>query len=236
MIRVIMTTYTPANDCPRAGYPITVLHSLREYLHASEPIEIWIADDGSPEPHVKDIVGYAKELGFPFQGVGSSVVDRKGIGASLNRALGYLPDDTLWFYITDDWELRAPLDLTGPAKLIRDVGYDYVRVGPIHPNLNATVRYRDEELQYYLQLHPEHGGFCFATRPFLTSKWFWQNIGPFDEYKDAYDTERMYAERVTKNAVHVTLAYYGLLDTREQWKHIGEYEVGHIKPEAPTWT
>lgn len=225
-----MTCYAPVEE--RAMYAQRVAQSLADYLRADEPIALHVADDGSPEPYCADLVAYAdaiRDFGH-FDHVSYSVSPRMGIGGSLNLAMQHIADDELFFYITDDWELTNYIDLSVPARLIRDLNYDYVRVGPIHPNLVCATRY-EQGYDFWLELQPQYGGFCFATRPFLARKRFYDVVGPFEEYLDAYDTERLYAEKVKQEYSQVKLAHVG--DLTGCFQHIGKFPVGKIQPPRP---
>lgn len=233
-VTVIMTTYAP--DEARARCAKIVVESLDKYLGLSEGeggVALHIADDGSPEKYTASLVNYARE----FFNVSYTVAPRRGIGGSLNLALQHLhwrdvggAGDGLYMYITDDWKLIDDLDLDTPVGLIRGLNYDYVRLGPIHAGLRGVTRYT-ENLEYFLELEPSYGGFCFATRPFLCRPRFFEVVGSFAELKDAYDTERDYSDRI--NYIHhrnLKLAFAGLFDTRSLWEHIGDVSpVGHIQ-------
>lgn len=224
-IKIVMTSYMP--DEARLECAMEVATALGSFLHANESIALHIADDGSPNVFLPRLVDYARSIRL-FNSISYTIVPRLGIGGSLNAALANVAADELWFYITDDWLLLDKLDLSNQATMIRTRKYDYVRVGPIHPNIHCVVRY-GEGFEYWLEMQPEYGGYCFATRPFLASKQFYERVGPFLENHDAYDTERDYAERVRDSGVY--MAYVGLLDTRSLWKHIGDVSpVGHIQP------
>jgi hypothetical protein len=78
-----------------------------------------------------------------------------------------------------------------------------------------------------MDLLPQYGGFCFATRPFLATKGFYEKIGPFDERLNSYETERLYAERVAKSTAK--LAYWGGIDLAGPWEHVGVENVGCLE-------
>lgn len=233
-IRIVMTSYMPDKarlECAKdavtslfGGLITTVdLHTMRQ--GGLERIAIHISDDGSPSDHYYDLVTCARY--FPWE-VTASVSPRLGIGGSLNTAMKSISSDDLWLYTTDDWKLTDILNLDVPIRLLREQNYDYVRLGPIHAGLTGETRYA-EGLEYWLHLHHSMGGFCFATRPFLATKAFYEKIGPFPEKLDAYDHERVYAERI-RDAAWVNLAFAGRFDTRQQWKHLGDVSpVGKIQ-------
>lgn len=225
MIVIVMTTYFPTGEIgiARKGYACECIDSFWK-LSASEPIRIHLADDGSDEKHISFVERHAAvrcEYFETFNTISSG--KRSGIGASLNRALEQIGNDDLWLYTTDDWYLTKELDLAGPVKLLRDRDYDLVRLGPIHPGLHCIVRF-EENLGWWLDLQQHYGGFAFGTRPFIARKSLIDKVGNFDEYLNAYETERLYAERVAKSVVK--LAYWGGVDLSGPWEHLGVVEVG----------
>lgn len=206
MVTVVMTTYNPESGAPRYDYAARCLMWLKANLLASEHREFVLTDDGSPD------CGALWSLGADRVVVGP----HNGIGSSLNRALDGLQGP--WMYTTDDWLLKEPLDLELPLWLLEE--YDLVRLGPIHPNLRCTTKFTANH-GWWLEVDPSHGGFAFATRPFLARQELVEQVGLFDEGLDAYETERLYAERCMW--AHIRVAAVNLAGP---WEHIGEYEVG----------
>lgn len=221
-----MTTFIPEGPVgdARFDYAKAVVQGLRNNLIAPEPIRLHIADDGSPglSEKVLDL-----STNFWKQSITTTCSKRHGIGASLNRALKSIDSD-LWLYITDDWVLTEKLDLSRAIKLLRDFDYGLVRLGPIHPNVVCETRFHTD-VGYWLELVASLGGFCFATRPFIAHRRFTDAYGPFLEGANAYETEQDYTERVCQNS-GPKIAYDGDLTLNGPWKHIGECEVGTIKP------
>jgi hypothetical protein len=162
---------------------------------------------------------------FPGEDVSIVTGPHGGIGASLNRALARVAHNELWLYTTDDWELqdsydRGSINLDKAIWLIREEEYDFVRLGPIHPNLPCFTKFTVGPGWW---LHLEFGsGFVFGTRPFLASKRFYEKVGPFLEGVDAYVCERDYSDRCN---MHNGLRA-AALNLVGPWEHIGEYEVG----------
>lgn len=220
MIDVVMTCYFPKDAPERQKYAKLALSSLLGDIVADEPVRFILSDDS--ETAEVDLVQEMTNAACATWGC--SVYSRsghKGIGASLNRSLEYVND--LWLYTTDDWVLVDELDLAGPCKLLRQ-GYDLVRLGPVHPDLQCVTRFQ-ADLGWWLDILPSYGGFAFATRPFLATKAFVDKVGPFDERLNSYETERLYAERVAKSTSK--LAYWGGVDLAGPWTHVGLVNVGY---------
>lgn len=235
-INIVMTTYCPEEGHVRGTYGPRAAESLYTrlvcYNEPREKLRFIVANDGPAEqPHCQAIANAVPRWDDVLI-VGG---DRVGIGGSLNRALKHVGDDDQWFYTTDDWMLPGDeygdiIDLQRPLKLIH-AGYDYVRVGPPHPNTHAIIRFR-QELGWWLELLPEYGHFVFATRPFLATKNFYNNVGPFIEQKNSYDVEIEYNRAVLDKYTNVpeklAETVHGSLEG--YWEHIGEFNVGEVYP------
>lgn len=184
-----------------------------------------LANDGPvDEPHVE----MCQRVMEPFA-VSATGGPRVGIGGSLNRALQFVRDSDQWLYCTDDWVLTHQYDLWPATLLIKREGYDYVRLGPPHPNIVCQTKFQ-QGLGWWLELWPKGGGFAFGTRPFIATKQFYDKIGPFKENCDAYVCERDYSDRVTDMWSHVRMAEVVSGSLEGPWKHIGEVSVGETFP------
>lgn len=232
-IQVVVTTYVPADHDnrephPRAEYLHRSIDHLTRYIKSPEPVKFILANDGPEDQwHAwwvgKDLLEYRH---FDYIVTGG---ERVGIGGSLNRALTEVGDDDIWMYTTDDWVLTEKYDLTQATRLIRELNYDYVRLGPPHPNIACTTRFQ-QGLGWWLDLAPECGGFAFATRPFLASKRFYNVVGPFKEQRDAYECEKHYAREVQSVGYLLNMAEVVNGSLEGPWLHIGEVEVGDKFP------
>lgn len=223
MIKVVMTTYAPENAREREHYADRVAYSLWSNLKTTDKLSMHVADDGSfSHKYIETIAEYS-ERNWKYPSTTSNS-HHKGIGASLNLAQQFISGHSMWMYITDDWLLTSPLDLDPAIKLIK-YGYDLVRLGPIHPNLKCTTKFKSD-IGWWLDIDPTYG-FAFATRPFLASERFYTRVGPFSTHCNAYQCEQWYAERVAKTD-GIAIAYLGTISMSGPWQHIGEVEVGNI--------
>lgn len=227
-IVVVMSTY--AVDVARERCAIATLNSLVEHFEFQPPVglRLHVADDGSPNPYFIDkLFDISNRAGWSPPTCSNS--ERHGIGGSLNLAMSYVKHDDLWLYNTDDWILTRPYDLTRAVKLLTEHSYDYVRLLPAHPNLYCKTRF-NTDIGWWLDLNPQEG-FAFATRPFLATKEFYNKVGPFNEGLNAYETERLYAERVVRQQGNIKLAID--VDLHGPWYHVGDVSpVGKIDPRA----
>lgn len=197
----------------RTEYAKRVVDTLIVKL-SPRPHETIAADDGSPMKH---------QIELRCRVVSGEHV---GIGGSLNRTLREITTPAI-MYTTDDWLLTDWLNVHQALQLI-EKGYDFVRLGPIHPNLLCRTRF-NVELGWWLDIDAANGGFAFATRPFVASRKLFDAIGPFKEGVDAYETEHDYSERVCDYSIRkrpILCAQIGHISLSGPWEHIGEYEVG----------
>lgn len=224
-VTIVMSTFAP--NAEREGYALRTLDSMIDNFRLEHPdfkLRLHVADDGSPSiGFIQELVRRAERAWYTPTSY--TIAKRRGIGGSLNLALGEVGARDLWLYNTDDWVLTGPMVLDHAVHLIDEVNYDYVRLLPLHPNLSGEVKFYTK-IGWWLHLHND-SGYAFATRPFLANKKFYESIGPFDENLDAYETERLYAERTTRTA-GIRLA--ALADFHGAWLHIGDYQVGKIDP------
>ena len=228
MLTIVMSTYFPLSvgGEQRAQGAVKCLEAFIERLRAPEDIRLCIADDGSGYIDLIDNMLIMAEQAWHTHSL-YTTVDRRGIGGSLNKALQAVPDSDHIMYTTDDWKLTRVLDVTQAMQLLNE-GYDYVRIGPTHPNLNCITRFT---VGIGWWLHISNGyGYCFATRPFIAKRRFFDLVGPFDESLNAYETERLYTERVNRVREPIALAQMGTISLAGPWEHIGGFEVGTINP------
>jgi hypothetical protein len=211
MVAIVMSTWDDGSRI-RYDYARSCISALNQYLVADEPVDLVLADDGSPEPNM--LVDAVSKWAHGEWKITSGA--HGGIGTSLNRAI---PAGEPWLYTTDDWLLTGPLDIRQAMQLTHL--YDLVRIGPVHPNLLCRTRFQ-QNIGWWLELDSTEGGFVFATRPFVAAPSMRMLVGDFDEGLNSYEVERLYALRFAAagaRAAAVTL--------HGPWRHIGDYEVGY---------
>jgi hypothetical protein len=223
-VAVIMTTYAPEGEvgAARKNYAWESVHSLLLHLRGAE-FRLHLADDGSPDrDYLRDLCALTTSTGTWPRKPSVTNARRMGIGGSLNLALDQI-FERVWMYTTDDWELIERFDIEPAIQLIEKLGYDYVRLGPIHPHLMCSAEF-NQEIGWWLRIHQKWGGFAFATRPFIATKEFYYNVGRFEERADSYQTEKDYNERVCQ-LEHLKLACLPDISGK-MWRHIGIQNVG----------
>jgi hypothetical protein len=226
-IKVIISTYCPEQfdgpqwEYPRSRYLLKVVDRLSTMLRCDGLSGFVLANDGPVDQwHIRQVTDRIKceVAGGP----------RVGLGGSLNRAMGLVGPDDLWMYTTDDWLLTERYDLTKAVKLIREYGYDYVRLGPPHPDIPCTTRF-SQDVGWWLRL--ERCRYAFATRPFLADRSLYEDIGGFKEHCDAYEVEVDYSDRVARyedSQLRLAEVVHGSLEG--PWEHIGQHEAGRTFP------
>lgn len=217
-IKVVMTYYEDGTG-HRTEYAVDAIWSLIAHLRYSGKLELHIADDSEDreDENVNQLLALGNKWGSQAT---YSCSHHNGIGASLNLALAKVKD--LWLYTTDDWQLNKDLNLDKAVKLIKQNSYDYVRLGPLHPNLECRTRFQ-EQIGWWLEVD-QGVGFAFATRPFLSNLDLFNIAGRFAEGMNSYEVERLYAEQF--HSGRIISRFAGYLSDGEEWTHLGKYTVG----------
>jgi hypothetical protein len=128
-IAVVLLTYggTPA----RQHYARITTESLLENLRYDGPLIYHIADDGSPDEHLR-------QLALTFQNSAAAAnllptltrTHHEGYGANYNLAMGHVHAIAdIIMPIEDDWELVRPLDLGPLVETLREPRYGCIRLG-----------------------------------------------------------------------------------------------------------
>lgn len=215
---IVMTTYLPEGEIglARKKYAVNTMYAL-DFWGVTDFADKFIIANDSEENSITELLYQDAKVYFDNKVV-MQYGPHNGIGASLNRALAHVTDK--WMYITDDWELVKSIDIQKAIDLLDTGNYDYVKLGPLHPDIRCVTKF-DNNIGWYLELIWGRG-FVFATRPFVATKQFYEYTGPFDEGLNAYETERLYCDRAYEQR------YAALLSDGTEWLHIGEVEVGNI--------
>lgn len=234
MLDIIMSCYFPEGEVgrERAKYAAQSIAYLGSNLRCSEPVRLILAHDGPPNNRMDDVLrsNMWNEL---YGSVSVTYMsEHLGIGASLNNALSALNPD-VWMYTTDDFLLTRPLNLDKPVDLIR-MGYDYVRLGPLHPDVYCKIKF-NTEVGWFLELDAQQGGYVVATRPFLMTKRYTNALAnamnsqdPFVEGETSYEVEKVLNRCGTFIDLHTDMRLAALLSDGTEWEHIGAIEVGHL--------
>lgn len=255
-VTIVMTTYFP--DDPHAAAlrvdaACAAVASWARNLRYDGELAMHIADDGS----TTNLFGFARARGEwdaasdrQLAGISYTQQSRHGVGASLNSGFAQAHmDGGIALYLVDDWKLLAPLDITPWVQLLEaEPTVGMVRLGPPHPWLSGRVEMFKSG--WGLRLARHH--FAFGHRPALYHRRMIEHWGPFDEDVNAYDCERLYAERWAANdrkgSWPQTDAGYSIpredlpwpgnegpgivLALPTLWEHIDSIELADIEPRA----
>jgi glycosyltransferase involved in cell wall biosynthesis len=190
-VAIVLFTYN------RPDYAKATLLSLAKHLRYPGPLDLHIADDGSPDQRqIHDLLKMAKG---GFRRVTSSNSQRHGYGASYNLATQttHLEHDYI-LAVEDDWTLKEDLDL---LPLVLDLSRERpwmrcIRLGYIGftQELRATFRVGDDRTYLAFDPHsPEPH--VFAGHPRLETTFFEKLVGPWPEDTGAGATEFEVAHR-----------------------------------------
>lgn len=219
-LAIMLLTYTPSLDHPRARYAEQTLESVLKYITYDGPLYLHIADDGSPPEHVESLAAHAVAR-LPGIDVTTSRVDRKGYGASYNAATqiihSYAP---LILPLEDDWELLSHLDLDPFARILLEGSIGCVRMGYLgftKPLTGTVLHVADYPLLVFDPECEEHH--VFAGHPRVESRAWERMVGEWPEGLDAGSTEFTVAKRFTaREGVAYPLFNFG------RFAHIGSVQ------------
>lgn len=183
-ITIILQTYR-RTDCA-----LRTIAAARQYLRYPE-LRWYVADDGSPAEHVQTVMGALS--GAYVDGWHS---ERRGYGANANVAWsatdGY---GSLTFWLEDDWELRAPLDLYPYAALLMETEeIGMVRLGALNLDVRGRTWAHGGQVYWKLDREPHlEGTPVFTGHPSLRHRRYRAAYGPYPEGLTPGDTELAYA-------------------------------------------
>lgn len=240
LVSLVLLTYAPSTNHPRAEYARTTLRSVLANLDVgvANRLQVHIADDGSDPDHVLQLAEIARSSGYEPT---STNAQRGGYGKSYNMACQALHDTTdLMLPLEDDWQLMRPLNLERaiealtlaqkePADEIRSIRLGY---------LGITQELRGKVVnaagQSYLLLDPASPEpHVFCGHPRLETVAYERAIGDWPEGKRAGDTEW---EITHRQAARVGVAWpldLGIpagQDWGSAFAHVGAFSTNLLEP------
>lgn len=177
----------------RTGYALITVEAAIKHLKYDGPLLWYVADDGSPEHHWRDIRSML-ELGR--QTIAGYHQVRRGYGGNANAAWAAVREiSPLALFLEDDWELTQDLDLWPyAALLVTDPNIGMVRLGYLNPGLGGEVISRDGRLYLDFDREPiDKGQYVFTGHPSLRHTRYWEAYGDYQEGLMPGDTELAYA-------------------------------------------
>jgi hypothetical protein len=181
-IIVILQTFK-RTDCALA-----TIAAAKEYLHYGGPLLWYLADDGSPTQHVRAVEDALEPMGMHTA--------RRGYGGNCNAAWDGVDNwGALTFWLEDDFELRAPLDLTPHAyALMDDDRLGMVRLGYIDPaRLEPVQTFAGRRYHTMTRDWPDNAFYAFTGHPSLRHRRYRDAYGDYPIGHTPGDTELHYA-------------------------------------------
>lgn len=203
---VVMYTYD------RPAYAEQSLRSVLQGIHYSGKVFVHIADDGSPDGQIEELLRIAEEMGSAHSALGhydfkaggpdtsatATNAQRGGYGASYNLAtqVTHLRAQ-VFLALEDDWELKAPLDLDPLVQALQESpDIECIRLGYIGWTQELRGRLAYVAGQQFLVFDPDSPErHVFAGHPRLETLRFEREVGPWPEGQNAGTTEYIVAGR-----------------------------------------
>lgn len=173
----------------RTEYALRTIEAVRSHL-LCDNLWWYLADDGSSPEHVAAV----KEALNGFKLLDGHSM-RVSYGAGANRALRVAANHRInyLFFLEDDWELRADLDLTPYVQLLTDdKSVSMVRLGYLNPGITGTTFDYHGEIFWRLGRRPVAGqeeAMVFTAHPGLRHSRFHEAYGWYKEKLNPGDTE-----------------------------------------------
>ena len=207
----------------RTAYALRTIAAAAEHMRYDAPLVWYVADDGSDTAHIEQVYTAVRATHWSVLGMHS---ERRGYGGNSNAAWNradYISPLTFW--LEDDWELRAPLDLTPYAKLlIERAEIGMVRLGLLNVDVRGRTWAHDGRLYWTLDREPHHEGTpVFTGHPSLRHVRYRQAHGYYPEGLLPGDTELMYALNYRRSAPNTPgILWPADLPAGGVFGHIGE--------------
>lgn len=175
----------------RYDYAEKTLQSFLENVHYSlGPMNVHIADDGSPDDYV-DRLRYLAGCYEKVACVTSSITERRGYGGNYNQATHTTHQSSDFvFPLEDDWELNRQLDLDPFAQDLLDSKFGMIRMGYVGWMQQLLAEFVGINGRSYLHLLPESQELhIFSGHPRLEKVSWSRNVGLWPEYTSPGDAE-----------------------------------------------
>jgi hypothetical protein len=182
-ITVLLLTYQ------RTDVALRTIAAARYYLRYDD-IRYYVADDGSAAAHYDAV---REAVGTELWGCHSA---RRGYGGNANAAWdAAAARGALTFWLEDDWELTAPLDLYPYAALLmerEDIGM--VRLGYLNAGIQGRTIAHHDLLYWQLDHMPiQDWQLVFTGHPSLRHQRYRTVYGDYPIGRSPGDTELDYA-------------------------------------------
>lgn len=233
-VTVLLLTY---EDGMR-GTAVPTLRAVQEHLYYSGPLNLHIADDGSPPGHLEALTRVRKAGRAMWDEVSSSNAQRGGYGRSYNLATQYIHERSpggIVLPLEDDWVLSRDLDLDRLVEtLCADNHIECIRLGYLGFTQSLYGEVTETPAGHMLLLEPwtsrEHH--LFAGHPRLETVAFEKRVGPWPEGLAAGATEFEVSGRAETRYGIAWPLDVGPASMRDDslFLHIGEHGLGEVQP------
>jgi GT2 family glycosyltransferase len=201
-LTIVLFTYSPTVDGPRAGYALRTLRSVLDNLKTTATLKVHIADDGSAPGHVENLRALAGSYGQVLT-VGSTNADRQGYGASYNLATQATHSGSDYILpLEDDWELPHPLYVDRYLDALDRGIFGCIRLGYLGVTQTLEAHVVKIDSYAYWLLHPDSAEpHLFAGHPRLETVGWQRQMGAWEEGLEPGPTEWSVAMRVRDGIV-----------------------------------
>jgi hypothetical protein len=185
-IVIILQTYK------RTDVALRTIAAAQQYLRYSGDLYWFVADDGSGAEHANAVMN---ALGDDTRFCGAHS-ERRGYGGNANAAWDAADKiSPLTFWLEDDWELRAPLDLYPYAALLMETHeIGMVRLGVLNLDIRGRTWAHGGQVYWKLDKAPHIDGTpVFTGHPSLRHRRYRQAYGDYPVGLGPGDTELAYA-------------------------------------------
>lgn len=182
-LAVVLLTYN------RLDYAQKTLEYALKHIKYSGELQFHIADDGSPEGYMCDLLNIAKAVGINPT---ITIAPRRGYGGSYNLAMKSLLCSVDYVLpLEDDWQLTDDLNLDLLTGVLEDeTRINCIRLGYIgyfHPLFAEFLYVRNH---HFLLLDPDSPSqYIFSGGPRVERISYTRNLGVWPELTPAGETE-----------------------------------------------
>lgn len=192
-ITILIVTYDRPTEIRRT------IDALRDKIQYAGPLRWHIADDGSPDNYVANVVrDYQEHLDIT-----ATVTPRLGWGANVNKALQHPRMTDLVFLCEDDYIALHPLNFNhGAALLLSSDHLGVVRYDGLEGHVGLNMWLKECRVAgdtfSYLEIDREKSTHLniYSNRPHLRHRRWHDALGLYPENLPLGKTEEAYAHRV----------------------------------------
>ena len=190
-LTVLLVTYDRPKEIRKT------IDALKDRIDYPGKLRWHIADDSSPGNYLPALFVDYPELRFT-----ATATNRKGWGANVNKALGYIKTDYV-FLCEDDYVAQRPLNLRDGVSILGAVPeLGLIRYDGLAGHIGLRLWLKEAKANgktiNYLQLDRKHSGHLnvYSNRPHLRHRRLLYAVGPYAEGHRLGMTEEAYALRI----------------------------------------